>query len=289
MRLATLGVAVVLLVGMTPALAHSASEADANDDEWHNPENSEDRRGTHEVTAGVPFGDEIVINETAYVKGGWWADEAIGQGLDQSGSTNEKVTWLAIREDGDTPQFPYDVTVTVDGPAVAAMDVFRVYEDGEAMTPNCPQTLVEDVYPRDGEGLGWAFRVLQETTQYHQRAQGASATGEMNVQLAPSEGPYIVAVYPQLATGAAGEATVNTTVHASGDDRFLVQDSVKDNQQPSEPFHIDEWTGDLDTILECVGEGVGLPDAVELARATEMPGPGTLEHQVTQLLETSLP
>jgi hypothetical protein len=299
-RLATLGVAVVLLVGMTPALAHTASTARDDGDEFHT---EGDDNPNHEITSDIPYRDEIVVEDDAYVDQGYWGEDdflreetgnddvpTVPAGLALNGTDTEReerITWLSITPGTSVGDLPYEVTVTVEGPVVAAMDVFRVQEDGTGMTPNCPQHLVEDLYPEQGEGLGYAFRILQKASQ-NQRAAGAGGSTQMSIDLAPDDS-YIVAVYPQAATGLTDEqAKITTEVEiAEGEgEQFILRDNEQIQQQPDQPFHLDEWIGGPSDVLYCAGEGIGLP--LGIGQSPEMPGSGPFEQRVTRLLGTSI-
>lgn len=288
MRLATLGVAVVLLVGMTPALAHTASEADG--EEYHEPGEGPN----HEITSDIPFQSVMEVGYDAYVKEGYWAQGLVGPGTsvdlgDGSTQGTEEIEWLQIAPGTSMPELDYEIEVTVHGPAVAALDVFEVRKTG--MTPDCPQYLVEEQYPRQGEGLGYAFRVLSETTQ-HQRATGLGGNSTMEVSLDPTESPegYIVAVYPQASTSyQADDATIRTEVGIGGDDQqFALREHKQGQQQPDQPFHMDEWVGSLSSVTHCGFQGVGLPLGIGDESASEMPGTGPLEDRVAQLLGTAI-
>lgn len=293
MRLATLAVAVVVIVGMTPALAHTAQEADEEDSKVHSPENSYDSVGYHQINASTPYVDEIVVDDMAYLKAGWWDGDrrTDGFGVNQSGTHDEEdMIWLELSTGTTDPEFPYEVTVTVNGTAAAALDVFQLRdaEDGTSLTPNCPQFLVDERLPRENEGSDYAFRVLRDSTQRHQRAHGLTNDGEMNVQLQPERGPYIVAVYPQAGSNLLHSTTeIDVKVEASQNDRFVLRDGLESADQPEAPFHTEEWVG-KDQILHCQGEGIRLPPPLDDATAAEFPGTGSLEERIAPLMETTL-
>lgn len=312
MRLATLGVAVVLMVGMTPALAHTASTARENGDEYHTTED-----GTyHEITSDIPYKDEMILDHDAYVKQGYWSGGCLDpvssgivcdpvpdtRGLLGSGTEasvedsdvqeRENITWLSITPGTEMPALSYDITVTVEGPVVAALDVFEIRPEGTAMTPDCPQYLVDDRLPDQGEGLGYAFRVLQETNK-HQRSTGFVGSSTMSVSLSPSASPsgYIVAVYPQTQSSYTGqEAKITTEVGIGGEnEQFTLREHKQAQQQPDQPFHLDEWVGSpVSDVYYCGGEGIDLPFGIGDGNTAEMPGTGPLEERINRLLGTAI-
>lgn len=317
MRLATLGVAVILLVGMSPALAHGTQDAwdecseddDCENGPYHSPENGNGVAGSHTINESVPYKENLTVENDAYLKAGWWADgsQADGLGLNLSVSDEpaeeEKIMWVHIKPGRTTPSVPYEVEVETEGPVVAAMDVFRVYrgvdEGATWITPDCPQTLVVDLFPDEGEGAGFVFRVHHETTNHHQRSvEGAPMLGgEMSADLNPNRAPegYIVAVYPQVAT-----ANENVAEVANGDEEtridltvsisegeFKLFDDRQDRQQPSEPYDTNNWVG-VNKIHECVNEGLELPPPLSDSQAAEIPGQGGLEERMQALVGTSL-
>ncbi len=316
MRLATLGVAVILLVGMSPALAHGTQDAwdeckdeDCENGPYHSPENGSGVKGSHTINESVPYKENLTVENDAYLKAGWWADgsQADGLNLDLSNSDDpaqeeEKIMWVHIKPGRTMPSVPYEVTVETDGPVVAAMDVFRVYrgvdEGATWITPNCPQTLVEDLFPDEGEGAGFVFRVKHETTDYHQRSASVEGVqrldGEMSVDLNPNRAPegYIVAVYPQVAAANdndevhEGDTTIDLTVSIS-DGEFKLFDDRQDRQQPSEPYDTNNWVG-VNDIDECKDPGIELPPPLSDSQAAEIPGQGGVEERVQALVGTSL-
>jgi hypothetical protein len=96
-----------------------------------------------------------------------------------------------------------------------------------------------------------------------------------------------VAVYPQASTGLTGQnATITTEVGIDSDEKFQLRDNQRITQQPSDPFHTNQWVGDVGAAYDCVNKGVGLP--LGIGQAPEMPGPGPIEQRVSDLFGASI-
>lgn len=300
MRLASLAVVATLLFAVGPTIAEHRGEEKVTVDE----DNS--------------FEDWIDVEDDAYVKAGWWdgaAPAPSGQALESGADggyavpnvtaleTEQKteVHWLEIKRSGFDPgpaSRPVQVHVETQGTVVAAMDVFKVRSGGTSITPDCPQTFAEELYPGE-DRFAWAFQTAQQVTESHQRSAGVA--GNMTANLDMNEAPdgYLVAIYPQAGSGqdtvesVNGEANITYEVTYNEDDDQATVRSGQEYRAPDRPFHTDEWfrTGDTGPLVECVGEGLAIPGGIgeEDSQVRELPGTGPATERVASLMSTSLP
>lgn len=302
MRLATLAAVTMLLAAVGPTLA---THNGGTDDHRIPP------------TGEVAYEDSMTIEDDLYVKTGYWSGDVEvepfvdlygvggGRGVDNvddpanaSVREEQEIAWLWIHDDTDVDDDSIaTVEVETEGPVVAAMDVFKVFgrDDAEFTTPDCPQALVEDLYPDAEEGpISWVVRLARQTNGYHQRG---GALGSLTVELDARNSPrgFLVAIYPQAASGhedvesaAGGAPQMTWTVSARQDDTF-VTDNVLQSTQPDLPVHAEEWVGGPGPLLECAGEGVPLPEALQEESVEELPGAGSPGQRMADLLDADLP
>lgn len=275
MRLASLAIVATMLLAVGPAVADKT------------------------ITPGDSYTDSIQVEDDVYVKPGWWKGDDDGTGgvaaqADGSHENKEELAWLWINDSSDADETaPVTIEVEANQSVVAAMDVFQIRET-EGITPDCPQKLVEDIYPEANENvIFWADRVSRQTTEHHQRGTGPAT---MSVELYPEEAPrgWFVAIYPQGGSGhdlvetATGTAEINFEVSIASDDM-----QVKPGRtytQPERPFDLEQWglVTNPENTVDCAREGVGLPDAVSDIDETEIPGHGSTEERIVSLLDTHL-
>lgn len=285
MRLASLAVVASLLLAVAPSVA-----------EYVAPD-------TYEVTHDDSYEDHIEINDTAFAKAGWWQGEhGIDGGYavnlsDDGVSHGEKRTmhWMWINDSRDDYETsPVTVEVETQGAVVAAVDVFRVQQEGKHITPDCPQHFAEELYP-GADRTSWLFRVLHETTNFHQR----TGVGEsMEVELFPedSRDGYLVAIYPQAGSGSeqvettAGDARIDYEVSFNDPNDDMIVTTDQGWKAPERPFHTGQWFREpgINPLVECVEKGIALPDELTQAQVSELPGDGPTEDRVSSMLETHL-
>lgn len=282
MRLASLVVVASLLLAVAPSIAeHKAADE-------------------YEVTHDNSFEDFIDIDDDAYVKPGWWhGEEGVDGGFavnlsDQSAGEKQNMHWMWINDSRDGYETsPVKVEVEAQGPVVAAIDVFRVQQEGKHITPDCPQHFVEELYP-EADRASWLFRILHETTNFHQR----TASDSVEAELFPEDARdgYLVAIYPHAGSGnndvesAVGEANITYEVSFSdpGDDMLVT--TGQEWKAPDRPFHTSEWIREpgVGPLVECVEKGIALPDSLEEDQVSELPGDGPAADRVTSMLEAQL-
>lgn len=294
-RLATLAAVAMLLAAVGPTLAQDGGAPEP---------------GEYEVTREDPYYHNLTVENDVYLKPGYWGSQEIdlptlefiyageGRGVDvnetdpsqSSQERKQELAWLYLHDPRDAKESAaYEVTVETNGPVVAAMDVFKVWGGNQDrfITPNCPQKLVDDLYPEEDENrVGYGFRILHQTVDYRQRtAAGAS----MSVDLFPRQSPqgFLVAVYPQVASGndrvnqaTGGSTDIDITVSIDQDD-LLVDNRL--NDQPPAPYHTSQWVGSVDAAEQCADSGVPLPDSLTSQPLHELPGEGPVEETLAQL------
>lgn len=275
MRLASLAIVATMLLAVGPAVADKT------------------------ISPGDPYQDSIKVEDDVYVKPGWWKGDDDGTGgvavqEDGTQQNKEELAWLWINDSSDDDETaPVEIEVNANGGVVAAMDVFQVRKAG-GITPDCPQQLVEDLYPEGHETVFfWADRISRQTVDHNQRGAGPAS---MSVELYADEAPrgWLVAIYPQagsghdLAESATGEPRIDFEVSIGADDMEVK--TGRTYKQPERPFDFEQWgliTNPSNTV-DCAEKGVGLPDAVSNIDETEIPGPGPMQDRIVSLLDTSI-
>lgn len=298
MRLVTLAVAVMLLSVAVPAYAHIGDS----------PHTERERHRTSSYEGNMTIEDDF------YAQAGWWGND--GHAVNETNGTvhenassstagdrgDQQPEWLWIQQTTTDPQSRVTVTLETTGAVVGAIDVFKWVKDegGGYYTPDCPQELVEELYPDQEEPLSsYPFRILHETVDYHQRGgtysqEDGALTGEISVSLDPKEstGGFLVVIYPQAASNhatvadEAGDATLNWTVEPEGGDVVLRDDLQA--QQPNSPVETNQWLL-LDDLSECANQGVELPPGLLPDELPELPTSTQEGPTVGDLLDTGLP
>lgn len=279
MRLASLTVVAALLLAVGPTIAEHTDQ------------------GWHTVEADDPFVDWMDIEEDAYVKPGWWSGESMVEGdggfavnlSAMEAQEEQKAHWLYVNDSFDPVETsPVYIDVESQGNVVAAVDVFKVRPDGKYITPDCPQTFAEELYP-DADRISWAIRVSHEATNFHQRAAPDDST---EVELFPQDAThgYLVAIYPQAASAAMGDARIEYTVSFEDPEDDMRVKNGQAWKAPDQPFHMDQWIGEpgVGPLVECVDKGIALPDELTEDQIQELPGTGTAGEQIASLLDTHI-
>lgn len=247
--------------------------------------------GFETLVAGESQEETEVYDQTLYAQQGWWRSS--GASVEELQNPDNEGTWFLVEPAGTGEGEPgnLEITVTAQGPVLAAMDVFEAYPNGQ--TPDCPQPLVTDKLPGEdfeGDPIAYPFDVAEQA-QYHQRS--ATDQSEMTVTLdVSSEDQFYVAIYPQAVSAAATSATEDPSItweleHVSESNREdeIVIDYNKD--QPELPYDVGEWTGSLLIDFGCLETGTGTtvgPEALP-----ELPGQSPLDQRVTSMLDAQLP
>lgn len=284
MRLASLAVVASLLLAVGPSLA--------------------DHRdfGVYEVTDDRSYEDWIEIEDDAYTKAHWGHGETDVDGGFAVSNVSALETedrndahWLYVNDsDEDIVTSPVNVELTTEGAVVGAIDVFKVRDTPRSFTPDCPQYLVEEKYP-DEDGSSWAFQVLHETTNFHQRSvPSQSAEVELNLQDAPLG--YLVAIYPQAASGnenletATGAANLSYEITFNDPDDSVLVENKQGWTAPDRPVETGRWIGEpgVGPTRDCADKGLGLPGDVGESQARELPGPGSTGERIASMLDASL-
>lgn len=284
MRMVTITIAATMLLMGMPAYAHDA------------PESIEDRDRKLGITE---YTNSLTVEDDARIQPGWWGDHGVSLDSNQDGeddpetSASEQPEWVWVSTEKHEETTNVFATVTTHGALAGAVDVFKYRfpeEDSDSqITPNCPQQLVEEQYPESLDAPGLLTRVVRETVEHHQRAgsftgpPGLNAdghvTGYMNLTLDMSrtDTGYLVAFYPQAATGAdavadgVGDAWMEWSF-APQQDKMDIRDNLQ-TRQPDLPVEISEWAGDTSDVIDCANRGVVPPEIPENGAAVpDLPG-----------------
>ncbi len=162
----------------------------------------------------------IVVDNDFYAHVGWWdssanmtADGTEQENIDDTTTNPEtghtaKPVWLWLNEITDE-RGVWELLVRTEGPVIAAVDVFKVEDNGDStdfLTPKCVHHPVTDLYPEDGQSTpSYVSRLLRLTVGSHVLvAPGGTGFGtdDITFRLDPDNAPrgYIVSIYPLAAS-----------------------------------------------------------------------------------------
>lgn len=191
----------------------------------------------------------------------------------------EGPTWLFVRGQSDKP---YQVSISTTDPVVGTVDVYEYKgnDDGNGNTPQCAWGLAYQLYPEEGQSIvstDYIVHLQTVTLGSHGVAASQVSSPVLGPQLTlpANDDGYIIAIDARVATGAAGDVTLNYQVES--EQRFDVTRTSN-----AWLYHPLTW---IRNDSECLQEGIDLPPTESLS--ADIPGAGQISLQ--DLMGTALP